>query len=153
MALKVGERAKAFALEDSRGKTVRLADFEGEKLLVFFYPQAETPACTLQACSVRDVRRDLAKLGVAAVGISPDPIPALRAFDRNHRFGFPLLSDPDHAVARAWGVWGKKQMYGRTYDGLIRSWFLVDERGTIAGVWFRVRPEALIPKVKAALPR
>lgn len=150
-ALRIGDEAPAFALKDQRGRTVKLSDFAGRKLLVFFYPKADTPACTRQACAVRDARKDLRTLGVAAVGISPDAPGEQRSFDRKFGLGFPLLADPGHAVADAWGVWGKKSMYGRAYDGILRSAFLVDEDGRIAGAWVRVTPARTVPYVMERL--
>lgn len=143
--LKVGDRAPAFALKDQNGKTVKLSDFKGKKVLVYFYPKADTPGCTKQSCAVRDARKDLGKLGIAAVGISPDLPEAQKKFDGKYGLGFPLLADPDHAVAEAWGVWGKKSMYGRTYFGIVRSSFLVDEKGKLAGAWYKVSPADTVP--------
>ncbi len=149
--LKVGDRAPAFALEDQRGRTVRLSDFKGRKLLVYFYPKANTPGCTAQSCSVRDARTDFARKGVAVIGVSPDKPSAQRRFDEKHGLGFPLLADTDHVMAEAYGVWGEKSMYGRTYFGIVRSSFLIDERGRIAGAWYRVSPAGTVPEALNAL--
>lgn len=149
--LKPGDRAPKFALDDQHGKTVKLADFAGRKLLIYFYPKADTPGCTVQSCAVRDARTDLDDLGAAVVGISPDKSDRQRKFDDKYGLGFPLLADEDHAIAKAFGVWGKKSMYGRSYDGIIRSAFLVDERGKIAAVWYGVSPKDTVPKTRAAL--
>lgn len=146
-----GDPAPAFELQDQQGQTVKLADFKGKKLLVFFYPKALTSGCTKQACSVRDARSELAELGVAALGISPDPVDLQKKFDTKHSLGFPLLSDPDHAVAVAYGVWGEKSMYGKKYEGIIRSAFLIDENGRIIQAWYKVSPEQTVPKAKEAL--
>jgi len=150
MQLKTGDPAPAFALKDAAGKTVRLSDYRGRKLLVYFYPKADTPGCTIQACSVRDAAADLAKAGIEAVGISPDPPDAQAKFDRKFNLGFRLLSDPDHAAAEAWGAWGEKAMYGKKYMGIIRSAFLVDGTGRIAGAWYKVKPEDTVPNALAA---
>ncbi len=112
--LKAGDKAPAFSLEDQQGKTVKLSDFKGQKLLVYFYPKASTPGCTVQSCNVRDARRDFIKRGVAVVGVSPDKPSAQKKFDDKYELGFPLLADTDHAMAEAWGVWGEKSMYGRS---------------------------------------
>ena len=149
--LKEGSKAPAFALQDQDGKTVKLADFKGRKLLVYFYPKADTPGCTTQSCSVRDSKKDLAKLGVAVVGISPDKPSKQLAFDQKYGLGFPLLSDADHAVAEKYGVWGEKVNYGRTYMGIIRSSFLIDENGKIGRAWYKVSPKDTIPNARAAL--
>jgi len=149
--LKEGSKAPAFALQDQDGKTVKLADFKGRKLLVYFYPKADTPGCTTQSCSVRDSKKDLAKLGVAVVGISPDKPSKQLAFDQKYGLGFPLLSDADHAVAEKYGVWGEKVNYGRTYMGIIRSSFLIGENGKIARAWYKVSPKDTVPNARAAL--
>jgi len=149
--LKEGSKAPAFALQDQDGKTVKLADFKGRKLLVYFYPKADTPGCTTQSCSVRDSKKDLAKLGVAVVGISPDKPSKQLAFDQKYWLGFPLLSDADDTVAEKDGVWGEKVNYGRTYMGIIRSSFLIGENGKIARAWYKVSPKDTVPNARAAL--
>lgn len=146
-----GDLAPSFALPDQHGDTVRLEDYRGRKLLVYFYPEADTPGCTVQSCDLRDHRHDLAGIGADVVGISPDLPHKQLAFDTKYHLGFPLLSDPDHATADAWGAWGKKVRDGRTSVGLIRSSFLVDEEGRIAGAWSPVTPEATVPNAIAAL--
>jgi peroxiredoxin Q/BCP len=146
-----GDVAPPFALSDQRGNTVRLEDFQGRKLLVYFYPKADTPGCTTQSCDVRDHRQDLAGLGVEVVGISPDLPEANLAFDEKFSLGFPLLSDPDHAVAEAWGTWGEKVNYGKKYMGIIRSSFLIDENGRIERTWYKVQPAKTVPNATAAL--
>ncbi len=149
--LAIGDTAPTFALLDQRGDTVRLEDFRGRTLLVYFYPEADTPGCTTQSCDVRDHRQDLAALGVDVVGISPDEPSAQLAFDEKYSLGFPLLSDPDHAVAEAWGTWGEKTYGGKTYLGIIRSSFLVDAEGRIAQAWYKVKPADTVPNATAAL--
>jgi peroxiredoxin Q/BCP len=149
--LKTGDRAPAFSLVDQNNKTVKLAGFKGQKVLVYFYPKANTSGCTIQACAVRDAMPDLSKLKVAAVGISPDVPELQKTFDGKHRLGFPLLSDPDHEVADAYGVWGEKSMYGKKYEGIIRSSFLIDEKGKIAGAWYKVSPAKTVPELMKAL--
>ncbi len=119
--LKKGDKAPAFNLVDQDGKKVKLADFKGKKVLLYFYPKADTPGCTKQACSVRDARPELQDLGVAALGISPDGADTQKKFDRKHALAFPLLSDPDHKVAELYGAWGEKKMYGnRTWESSVR---------------------------------
>jgi len=120
-------------------------------VLVYFYPKADTPGCTTQSCEIRDAKADLSGLGVDVLGISPDGSPAQKAFDEKFSLGFPLLSDPDHAVADAYGVWGEKSMYGKTYLGIIRSSFLVDEQGRIERAWYKVSPKDTVPNARAAL--
>ena len=149
--LTIGDTAPAFALADQHGDTVRLEDSRGRKLLVYFYPEADTPGCTTQSCDVRDHRQELAGLGVDVVGISPDEPPAQLAFDEKFSLGFPLLSDTDHAIAEAWGTWGEKTYKGKTYIGIIRSSFLVDEQGRIEQAWYKVKPAETVPNATAAL--
>jgi peroxiredoxin Q/BCP len=149
--LKPGDPAPPFELLDQRGAPVRLEDYRGKKLLVYFYPEADTPGCTVQSCDLRDHRQDLAGIGAEVVGISPDLPDKQLAFDQKFGLGFPLLSDPDHAMAEAWGAWGEKVRKGKTYVGLIRSSFLVDEEGRIEGAWSPVTPEATVPNALAAL--
>ena len=143
--LKVGGKAPAFSLADQEGNKISLSDFKGRKLLVYFYPKADTPGCTKQACSVRDASEDLKAADIAAVGISPDQPAKQKKFDDKYTLGFPLLSDPEHKVARAYGAWGQKSMYGKTYEGIIRSSFLVDEKGKILQVSYKVKPLDTVP--------
>jgi peroxiredoxin Q/BCP len=149
--LKAGDMAPQFELADQAGKKVKLSDFKGQKLLLYFYPKANTPGCTTQACSIRDAQGDLTPVGVAAVGISPDKPDQQKKFDDKYGLGFPLLSDPDHAVADAYGVWGEKSMYGKKYEGIIRSSFLINEDGKIIQAWYKVSPKDTVPKACEAL--
>jgi peroxiredoxin Q/BCP len=149
--LKNGAKAPAFALSDQNGDTVKLGDFKGRKLLLYFYPKADTPGCTTQSCAVRDSKEDLSTLGVNVLGISPDKPTKQQAFDQKYGLGFPLLSDADHAIAERYGVWGEKKNYGRTYMGIIRSAFLIDENGRIEEAWYGVSPKDTVPKARAAL--
>jgi peroxiredoxin Q/BCP len=149
--LAVGDKAPAFALADQTGATHKLADHKGRKVLIYFYPKADTPGCTTQSCSVRDARKDFAKQGVDVLGISPDKPTAQRKFDTKYGLGFPLLADEDHAVAEAFGVWGEKSMYGRKYMGIVRSAFLIDEKGKVAGAWYGVSPKDTVPGALATL--
>lgn len=151
MTLKPGDPAPTFTLSDQAGNAVSAADFAGRKLLVYFYPKADTPGCTKQSCAVRDARAELDARGVAVVGISPDTPAKQARFDAKHELGFPLLADTDHAVAEAFGVWGEKTYMGKTYMGVIRSAFLIDERGTIEQAWYGVSPDATVPNALAAL--
>ena len=149
MPLSPGDAAPDFTLLDAAGEEVPLRSFRGRKVLVYFYPKADTPGCTKQACGLRDA---LPAIGDAAVvGISPDKPAALAKFDTKYGLGFPLLSDPDHAVAEAYQVWGEKKNYGRTYMGIIRSAFLIDEGGKIEQAWYKISPADTPTKLKAAL--
>jgi peroxiredoxin Q/BCP len=149
--LKTGDKAPAFSLKNQQGEAVKLSAFRGRKVLVYFYPKADTPGCTTQSCNVRDATPHLSELGVAALGISPDKPEAQQKFDTKFKLGFPLLADTDHAVAEAYGVWGEKSMYGKTYFGIIRSSFLIDEKGKIAHAWYKVSPDDTVPLAIVAL--
>ncbi|MCX5643968.1 MAG: thioredoxin-dependent thiol peroxidase [Phycisphaerae bacterium] len=149
--LKVGDEAPWFSLEDQNGRMVSLADFRGTKVLLYFYPKADTPGCTKQACSVRDAAESLQQAGAAPVGISPDRPDQQKKFDDKYDLRFPLLSDPAHKVAEAYGAWGEKSMYGKSYEGVIRSSFLIDEEGKILQVVYGVKPEDTVPKAQEAL--
>ncbi len=139
MPLNPGDKAPALKLTDQAGNTVQLKDFQGQKVFIFFYPKADTPGCTTQACGMRDVLGDIGEIVV--LGVSPD-LPAKQAkFDEKYGLGFPLLSDEDHALAEAYGVWGEKSMYGKKYMGIVRSAFLIDESGRIAEAWLKVSPK------------
>jgi peroxiredoxin Q/BCP len=149
--LKVGARAPAFTLSDQSGKKRKLADFKGKRLVVYFYPKADTPGCTTQSCSLRDAIADLKKLKAVVVGISPDAPARLQKFGDKYDLGFPLLADEDHAVAEKWGTWGEKSMYGKKYMGIVRSAFVIDEQGKVAATFYKVSPKDTVPKVTAAL--
>jgi peroxiredoxin Q/BCP len=147
--LEVGRQAPAFTLSDQNGSSVELSGFKGRKVLVYFYPRADTPGCTTQACGLRDVLGDVGD--TAVLGISPDTPAKQARFDQKHGLGFPLLADEDHAVAEAYGVWVEKSMYGKKYLGIERSAFLIDEAGTLAEVWYKISPKDTPTKLVAAL--
>lgn len=140
--LEVGDKAPAFSLPDADGKTVKLSDFKGRKVIVYFYPAASTPGCTKQACDFRDSLAELNGAGIDVIGISPDKPEKLAKFRDAEKLTFPLLSDPDRAVLTAWGTFGEKKMYGKTVQGVIRSTFLVDEKGKIAVAQYNVKAAA-----------
>jgi peroxiredoxin Q/BCP len=137
--LEVGDKAPAFSLSDADGKTVKLSDFKGRKVIVYFYPAASTPGCTKQACAFRDSLAELNDVDIDVVGISPDKPEKLAKFRDAESLTFPLLSDPDKTVLTAWGTFGEKKMYGKTVHGVIRSTFLVDEKGKIAAAQYNVK--------------
>jgi peroxiredoxin Q/BCP len=149
VTLSAGDKAPAFALPDQQGNTVRLSHYKGHKVLVFFYPKASTPGCTTQACGLRDIAGDVGD--TAILGISPDTPAKQLAFDEKYNLGYPLLADTDHAVADAFGVWGEKKLYGRAYMGIIRSAFLIDEKGKIEQAWYKISPKATPEKLLKAL--
>ncbi len=147
--LTAGSPAPDFSLVDQHDESVSLGDHSGHKVLVFFYPKASTPGCTTQACGLRDVADDIGDTVV--IGISPDLPPKLEKFDSKHELGFTLLSDPDHQVAEAYGVWGEKKLYGKVYMGINRSAFLIDEQGQLEQVWYKISPKDTPKKLLAAL--
>ena len=150
--LKPGDKAPDFTLLDQHGEKFSLKQSLKEskaRHLVYFYPKADTPGCTQQACGLRDAAPDIG--GTVVIGISPDKPEALAKFDTKHSLGFTLLSDPDHAVADSYGSWGEKSMYGKKYMGIVRSAFLVDEKGTIAEAWPKISPKDTPLKLKKAL--
>ncbi len=149
--LNPGDAAPELALPDQHGRMVRLADFRGQNLLIYFYPRADTPGCTRQACSIRDAREELRDLGLAVVGISPDQPAKQQKFDDKYNLSFPLLADPDHRVAEAYGAWGEKTLYGKKSLGIIRSSFLIDAAGKVIQAWYGVKPEDTVPKAERAL--
>lgn len=149
--LKTGDEAPAFSLLDQEGKKVSLSDFKGKKLLLYFYPKADTPGCTKQACSIRDASKQLKKYDAAAIGISPDEPSRQKKFDDKYKLGFPLLSDPDNKVAKAYGAWGEKSMYGKKYEGIIRSSFVIDDKGKILQASYKVKPLDTVPNAAAVL--
>ena len=149
MKLQIGDPAPVFALADQAGTQHTLAEYAGRKLLIYFYPKADTSGCTRQSCAVRDARSDLSALAMDVVGVSPDAAPAQQKFDDKFELGFPLLCDTEKVMAQSYGVWVEKNNYGRTSMGINRSSFLVDEQGNLAGVWYGVKPEDTVPKALA----
>ncbi len=149
--LAVGDKAPAFALKDQHGKLLRLSSLKGRRVVVYFYPKADTPGCTQQSCNLRDAFPHLEKLQATVVGISPDPVDKQLKFAEKYGLQFPLLADTDHAVAEAWGVWGEKSLYGRKFMGIVRSAFVVDEQGKLAGVFYKVSPKDTVPKAESVL--
>lgn len=149
--LSVGDSAPDFSLQDAAGQQVSLSDFASKKVVVYFYPKASTPGCTTQACDFRDNIESLSSHGYQVVGISPDPVSALEKFTEKQELNFPLLSDEDHTVAEAYGAWGEKKNYGKTYVGLIRSTVVVDEEGKVALAQYNVRAKGHVAKLRKDL--
>ncbi len=135
-----GDRAPDFELPDQDGNPVKLSDLRGQPVVVYFYPKADTPGCTTQACGVRDHRADYAKIGATVLGISPDPVKKVKKFHEKYDLNFPLLADEDHAVAESYGVWAEKSMYGKKYFGNERTTFVIDADGKVAEVLRKVKP-------------
>jgi thioredoxin-dependent peroxiredoxin len=139
--VEAGQVAPAFELLDQDGEEVELSSLRGQTVVLYFYPRAETPGCTTQACGIRDHDAEYAAAGARVIGVSPDEPEALRRFADNHGLAFTLLSDPDHAVAEAYGAWGEKSMYGRKYMGILRSTFVIDADGRVARAFPKVQPK------------
>jgi peroxiredoxin Q/BCP len=146
-----GQQAPDFELPDQDGRAVKLSDFHGQPVVVYFYPKADTPGCTTQACGVRDRRADYADARAVVLGISPDPVAKVKKFHDKQELNFSLLADEDHAVAEAYGVWVQKSMYGRTYMGNERTTFLIDHDGRVTEVLRKVKPAEHDDDVLAAL--
>ncbi|MGK2867878.1 MAG: thioredoxin-dependent thiol peroxidase [Mycobacterium sp.] len=149
--LAVGDKAPAFSLPDADGNTVKLSDFTGRKVIVYFYPAASTPGCTKQACDFRDSLAELDEAGLDVIGISPDKPEKLAKFRDAESLTFPLLSDPDKKVLTAWGAFGEKSMYGKTVQGVIRSTFLVDEKGLVEVAQYNVKATGHVAKLRRDL--
>jgi peroxiredoxin Q/BCP len=144
--LKVGDTAPDFELTADDGSLVKLSDFRGKKVVLFFYPKAATPGCTTQACGFRDNYPVIEERGAVVLGISPDSPEKLAKWRAKEGFPYHLLADEDHAVAEAYGVWGEKKMYGRAYMGIIRSHFVIDEEGKLADVRVKISPKESVAK-------
>ena len=136
----VGDLAPDFTLPDQHGDPVSLSGLRGKKVVLYFYPKADTPGCTTQACGIRDHRADYAGADAVVLGVSPDPVKRIAKFDDKYGLGFPLLGDEDHSVAEAYGVWVEKSMYGRKYMGNERTTFVIGPDGTIREVFRSVKP-------------
>jgi peroxiredoxin Q/BCP len=139
--LEEGVLAPDFTLPDQDGNPVTLSDLRGRTVVLYFYPKADTPGCTTQACGIRDHQADYDAAGATVLGVSPDPVKAIKRFHGGQGLGFTLLADEDHAVCELYGVWGEKSMYGRTYMGAQRATFIIDASGTVARVFPKVSPK------------
>jgi peroxiredoxin Q/BCP len=146
-----GDTAPDFTLLDQHGDSVTLSDLRGKTVVLYFYPKADTPGCTAQACGVRDHRAAYEQASAVVLGVSPDPVGAIARFDDKYGLAFPLLADEDHAVAEAYGMWVEKSMYGRKYWGVQRAAFVIAPDGTVAHVIPKVSPKTHDGKVLAAL--
>lgn len=145
--LDVGDKAPDFTLTNDKGETTSLADFKGQRVVVYFYPRANTPGCTKEACDFRDSLAQLNSAGIAVVGISPDKVEALAKFRDEHELNFPLLSDPDKEVMKSYGAFGEKKNYGKVVQGVIRSTFLVEPDGTIGLAKYNVRATGHVARI------
>jgi thioredoxin-dependent peroxiredoxin len=151
MTLNIGDTAPDFSLSDQDGNTVTLSALQGKPVVLYFYPKANTPGCTTQACGVRDHKADYAALNATVLGVSPDPVKPIAKFAEKFDLGFPLLSDEDHSVAESYGVWVEKSMYGRTYMGNERTTFVIGADGKITDIFRKVKPAEHDANVLAAL--
>ncbi|HEY9724436.1 MAG TPA: thioredoxin-dependent thiol peroxidase [Oscillatoriaceae cyanobacterium] len=149
--LEVGQIAPAFSLPANDGHTVSLADLRGKTVVLYFYPKDDTPGCTKEACSFRDRWSELQRDGIVVLGVSPDNLASHQKFAGKYQLPFPLLADPDHAVAEAYGAWGEKMMYGKTVVGIKRTTFLIDGEGVVRHVWKKPKTEIHADEVLAAL--
>lgn len=149
--LEKGDLAPDFELTSAEGETVSLSDYRGKRVILFFYPKAATPGCTKQACGFRDNWPQIEAAGATVIGVSPDEPDALAQWKEEENLPYTLLSDTDHEVAEAYGVWGKKKMFGREYMGIIRSHFFIDEAGRLEDVQVNVKPEQSVERAVGAL--
>lgn len=149
--LEVGVKAPAFTLDRDGATRVSLKDFKGRKLVLYFYPKADTPGCTTQACGIRDRADEYEAAGATVLGVSPDPVAAVKKFHGGQSLNFTLLADEDHAVCEAYGVSGERQMYGKTFLGTQRATFILDENGTVAHVIPKASPKTHDDEVLKAL--
>ena len=139
--LKEGSTAPAFKTKNANGETVSLKDFRGQKVVLYFYPKDDTPGCTKEACSFRDAFSQFKKRGIAVLGVSPDSEASHKKFETKYKLPFTLLADTDRSIAETYGVWGEKKFMGRTYMGVNRTTFLIDEKGKIKKIFAKVKPE------------
>ena len=139
--IEAGEKAPAFTLPDQDGEDVSLSALAGQTVVLYFYPKADTPGCTTQACGIRDRAPEYDAAGATVVGVSPDPVAAIKKFHSGQSLNFTLLADADHAVCDAYGVWGEKSMYGKTYFGAMRATFIIDGSGTVVHVIPKASPK------------
>jgi peroxiredoxin Q/BCP len=149
--LEIGDKAPAFKVLDQDGNKVGLADFKGKKVILYFYPAASTPGCTKEACDFNDNLNPFKKAGYTVLGISPDPVTKLKKFQTNQDLNFPLLSDEELEVHKTYGAYGKKKLYGREYVGVIRSTFVIDEKGKIELALYNVKATGHVVSLKKQL--
>jgi peroxiredoxin Q/BCP len=149
--LSPGDKAPSFSLPSDEGGTVRLADLKGTRVVLYFYPKDDTSGCTTEACEFRDSWAAVKATGAVVLGVSPDGIASHQRFRKKYKLPFPLLADEDHAVAEQYGAWGEKRMYGRQYQGILRSTFIIDESGRLMKIFPKVKPKGHAAEVLLAL--
>ena len=150
VTLREGDKAPAFKGKDQDGHVIALKDLKGKKVVLYFYPQDDTPTCTVQACNLRDHYGLLQAAGFEVLGVSPDEAARHKKFGTKHQLPFPLLADPQHAIIDKYGVWDEKQLYGRKYMGLLRTTFLIDEKGVIRKIFLRPKSKQHAEEIIAA---
>jgi thioredoxin-dependent peroxiredoxin len=151
VSLKAGDQAPEFSLPADDGTIVTLGGLRGKNVVLYFYPKDDTSGCTKEACEFRDSWKDVKKSGAVVLGVSPDPVASHQKFKQKYQLPFPLLADTDHSIASAYGAWGEKSMYGRKYQGILRTTFLIDPDGRVSRVFEQVRPAGHASEVLAAL--
>mgnify|MGYP003922874639 CR=1 FL=1 len=149
--LHIGDMAPDFTAVADTGETVRLSDFRGKRVVLYFYPKDDTPGCTAQACGFRDRFAVLADKNAVVLGISPDSVASHQKFKAKYHLPFLLLADEDHSIAERYGVWGERKLYGKTFMGIQRSHFVIDEAGRIVDIQYKVKPEESVTKALAVL--
>ena len=149
--LQAGHKAPGFSLPADTGETIALKDLKGKPVVLYFYPKDDTTGCTVEACEFRDSWREVKKSGAVVLGVSPDSVKSHQKFKTKYSLPFPLLADEGHAVAEAYGVWGEKSMYGRKYQGILRTTFIIGKDGRVARVFEKVKPKGHAAEVLAAL--
>lgn len=151
ITLKKGDKAPAFKGRDQDGKTISLASYKGKKVVLYFYPEDDTPTCTIQACNLRDNYSLLKKNGFEVVGVSPDDEKKHKKFEAKYKLPFTLLADADHSILEKYGVWDQKQMFGNKYMGVLRTTFVIDEKGVIRKIFLRPKNKAHAEEIIAAI--
>jgi len=151
VTLREGDKAPDFSGKDQNGKTISLQDYKGKKFVLYFYSEAGTPTCTLETCNLRDNFSKLKKEGLQILGISPDTEKAQKKFEEKYKIPFPLIADTDHKVAEAFGVWDMKKLFGREYMGILRTTFVIDEKGIIQKIFLKPKNKAHAAEILEAI--
>jgi len=153
VTLKQGDKAPAFTGKDQDGNKISLSDFKGKKLILYFYSEADSPTCTIESCNLRDNYASLKKKGLEVVGVSPDNEKTQKKFEVKYKLPFPLIADTSHDIVEKYGVWDQKKLFGRQYMGVLRTTFVIDEKGTIQKIFTRPRNKAHAQEIIAALKK
>jgi peroxiredoxin Q/BCP len=153
VTLKEGEKAPAFSGKDQNGKKISLSDFKGKKLVLYFYPEDDTPTCTIQACNLRDNYSLLKKNGFEVIGVSPDDGKSHRKFEAKFHLPFTLIADPEHSILEKYGVWDQKKLFGHEYMGVLRTTFVIDEKGIIRKIFTRPKNKAHAEEIIVAIKK